>query len=94
MAWRRAGKAEEAATQSWLHVKMPCGQPMSAGTESQLVWHLRCCVDGCQQEQLVALSLWPLLTLFNTNVLLKILFQVNSKKKLIPALCLGCLCTF
>lgn len=79
---RGVGKAEKAATQPWLHISMPCGRPVSAGTESQRVCRLRRCVDGRQQEQLVAFSLWPLLTLLNTNVLLKILFQVNSQKKI------------
>lgn len=69
-------------SQPWLHFRIPCGQLMSTGAASQRVCHLWCCGDGCQQEQLVSLSLWPLLTLFNTNVLLKILFQVNSKKKI------------
>lgn len=55
---------------------------MSTETESPLVCHLRGCVDGRQQEQLVGLSRWPLLTLFNTNVLLKILFQVNKQEKI------------
>lgn len=65
---------------------------MSTGTESQLVCHLWCCVDERQQEQLASLSLWPPLTLFNTNVVLYILFQVNSKKKLTLALCFDFFC--